>query len=104
MLKTLLGINIESAFVMNDRCFLGGTIPGKNIIKSFGLISMVTKGIRGNINDELDALMVSFINTAEQKGGNAITHFRFESGSYQVIRSGLELTYLFLYGELVLTD
>ena len=90
-----------STFVTSDKVYLGSSIPGKDIIESFGLVSMVTKGVRGNINDELELLMQKFLDKSNQIGGNAVINFRFETGTYQQNGSGWNVTYLFLYGEAV---
>ena len=92
----------ESTFITNDKCYLGSIIPGKTIAKSLGLMSMVTKGINGNINKELEILTQKFVNSVEKAGGNAIINFRFETGSYQQIGSAWITSYLLIYGEGVL--
>jgi uncharacterized protein YbjQ (UPF0145 family) len=94
----------ESVFLSNNKCFLGQNIPGKSIKKSLGLISMVTKGINGNITKVYEDLMCNFIQKLEELGGNAITNFRFETGSYQQQGSAWVVTYLLIYGEAVSTD
>lgn len=94
----------ESTFSFSDKCFLGHTIPGKHIRKSLGLISMVTKGINGNINKLYDGLMQKFLQKLDELGGNAIVNIRFETGSYQQQGSGWINTFILIYGEAVIAD
>lgn len=91
----------ETTFITSDKIYLGSSIPNKEIIESFGLVSMVTKGINGNINKEIELLMQKFLNKVDQIGGNAVVNFNFEAGTYQQSGSGWNVSYLFLYGEAV---
>lgn len=100
----LFDSTFESTFAFSDKCFLGQTIPGKQIRKSLGLISMVTKGINGNINKSYESLIETLIQKLDEIGGNAIINLRFESGSYQQQGSGWISTYILIYGEAVITD
>lgn len=93
-----------STILFNNKCFIGANIPGKNIQKSLGLISMVTKGINGNINKEITGLMNDFVSAAEKRGGDSIINFRYESGPYQQQGSGWVVSYLLMYGEVVVCD
>lgn len=93
-----------STILFNNKCFIGSNIPGRNIQKSLGLISMVTKGINGNVNKEITGLLNDFVSAAEKKGGDGIINVRFESGSYKQQGSGWVVSYILMYGEVVICD
>jgi len=99
MLKKIFSKSLEESFFTHDRCYLGSVVHGKNIVKSLGLMSMVKKGIAGNINEEIESLLQKFVNSAEAKGSNAIINFRFDTGTYQQVGSSWIYTYLIIYGE-----
>jgi uncharacterized protein YbjQ (UPF0145 family) len=93
----------KTSIITNPNCYLGSNIPGKNIEKSFGLITQVAKGINGNINDKMEEMMDSFFNKAVEIGADAVINLKFENGSYQQNGSGWVVSYLMIYGEAVLT-
>ena len=93
-----------STFAANNKCYLGQNIPGKNITKSLGLISMVTKGINGNVNKIYEELIQDFVKKLQESGASAVINFRFEIGSYQQQGSGWITTYIIIYGEAVIID
>ena len=93
----------ETFTITNQNCYLGNNIPGKTIEKSFGLITQVTKGINGNVNDKVAEIMDSFFDKATELGANAVINLKFESGSYQRNGSGWVVSYLMIYGEAVVT-
>lgn len=100
----LFGESFESTFIVNDKCYLGHIVPGKNIEKSLGLISLVTKGVNGNINKIYNDLLKQFVQKLESIGGNAVINLRFETGSYQQQGSGWVTSYILIYGEAVIAS
>ena len=100
----MFGKTSKTSFINESNCYIGSQIPGKIIEKSFGLVSQITKGVDGNINDKIEEMMGSFIDQSNNLGGNAIINFRVESGSYQQNGSGWVVSYIILYGESVKTN
>lgn len=50
--------------------------------------------------DENEVVKVELINLAEDKSGNAIINFKYETGYFQRIRSGCISSYIITYGML----
>lgn len=99
MLEKIFSSSPKSAFWHHDSCYCGSTVPGKIITKSLGLMSMVIKGIAGDVTVEIKKLINQFVNHVEELGGNAIINFRIETGTYQQHGSAWQVTYILLYGE-----
>lgn len=101
MLKNLFSSECEEIFISNSKCFTGSQIPGKNIIRSLGLVSMVTKKVGGNIDKKFKTIVSDFVEKVEGMGGNAVINLRFEVGSYEQNGSQWMVTYVLTYGEAV---
>jgi uncharacterized protein YbjQ (UPF0145 family) len=96
--------NFETTVLSHEKCYLGSIIPAKTIQKSFGLVSMITRGVNYNINEELPKLIEKFITHIEDIGANTVINFRFETGSYQSKIGLRNTTYLLIYGEAVIAS
>lgn len=92
----------KTSVITNKNCYLGSTVPGKNIEKSYGLVIQTTKGLNGNVNDEMEKMVDSFFDKATELGANAVVNLKFENGSYQQNGSGWIVSYILIYGEAVL--
>ena len=72
MLEKLFNVSPKSVFIQHSSCYVGSAIPGKIITTSLGLVSMVVKGIAGDITDDFKDLINQFVNHVEELGGDAI--------------------------------
>ena len=95
----MFGIDQTSTYIPN--CYTGSVVPGKSIVKSFGLITLVKKGIAGNVISEFDGLIEDFSEDLKELGANGCINFRFETGAYQQQGSACIKSYILVYGEAV---
>ena len=66
-----------------------------------GWVSRVSKGIGGDINDELPELAKKLMDQVIEMGGNALTHFSIDTGSYTKQDAHYVTGYLILLGKAV---
>lgn len=83
-------------------CYTRSDVPGRTIEKSIGLVQYTKKGIGGDVTDEIDGIFQSLIQTAKEKGANAVVNTRITTGSYHQQGSKWEVTYIIAYGEAVI--
>ena len=95
--------NFKTSIITHPNCYLGSSIPGKTIEKSFGLITQITKGVGGNVNNKMEEIMDSFFNKAVELRADSVVNLRFESGTYQQNLPYWPTSYLIIYGEAVIT-
>ena len=87
-----------------ENCHVRSEVPGKEIIKSIGLVQYTKKGIAGDVTEEINSVFQSLLNAANQKGANAVVNVRFETGSYHQRGSQWEVTYITVFGEGVVLE
>ena len=51
----------RTSIIIHPNCYLGRSIPGKTIEKSFGLITQLTKGLGSNVNDKTEEIIDNFL-------------------------------------------
>jgi uncharacterized protein YbjQ (UPF0145 family) len=93
----------ESASLI-EGCTTLTQIPGKEIIKSLGLIEYTKKDIAGDAPKISSGIFESLLIAAQEKGANAVVNVRLMSGSYQTHGSKLQLTYVIAYGDAVVVN
>ena len=98
-----LGSAKESSSVI-ENCHVRSEVPGKEIIKTIGLVQYTKKGIAGDVTGEISGVFQSLLKAATEKGANAVVNVRFETGSYHKQGSQWEVTYVTAFGEGVVLE
>lgn len=95
-----IGTPSETSSLISD-CYTMGDVPGREIEKSMVLVQFTKKGVAGDVPNEIDGVFQSLVQTAREKGANAVVNVRVTTGSYQQQGSQWEVTYIVAYGEAV---
>jgi len=85
-------------------CFVSGSVPGRKIKRSFGVIKATTAEILGSYKSEEDLVTTALWEEAEKLGADAIVNFRYETGSYQKNGTGWVASYIIVYGDAVILE
>lgn len=96
-----LGGPDESASLI-EGCTTLAQIPGKEIVRSLGVIEYTKKGIAGNAPKLSSGIFQSLLVAAQEKGANAVVNVKLMSGSYQAQGSQWQVTYVIAYGDAVI--
>lgn len=98
-----LGGPAESASII-EGCTTLSQVPGKEIIKSLGLIEYTKKGVAGDAPKVSSGIFESLLAAAKEKGANAVVNVKLMSGSYQAQGSQWQVTYIIAYGDAVVVN
>lgn len=98
----LFGSKCSSALV--EGCYTTVQVPCKKIVKNIGLVEYNQKGITGDIPKCCESIFKSLLETAKEKGGNAVINVQLTTGSYQQQGSGWIVSYVIAYGDAVILE
>jgi uncharacterized protein YbjQ (UPF0145 family) len=87
-----------------EGCTTLAQVPGKEIIKSLGLIEYTKKGIAGDAPKLSSGIFESLLSAAKEKGANAVVNVKLMAGSYQAQGSQWQVTYVIAYGDAVVVN
>ncbi len=94
----------EESFSLIEDCTTLPSIPGKEIVKSLGLIEYTKKGIAGDIPKISANIFESLLSAAKEKGADSVVNVKVMSGTYQAQGSQWQVTYVIAYGDAVVTN
>ena len=94
----------EESSSLIEGCTTLPSIPGKEIIKSLGLIEYTKKGIAGDVPKISGNIFESLLSAAKEKGADSVVNVKVMSGSYQARGSEWQVTYVIAYGDAVVTN
>lgn len=97
------GVPSESSSLI-EGCTTLTQIPGKEIIKSLGLIEYTKKDIAGDAPKLSSGIFESLLVAAQERGASAVVNVKLVSGSYQAHGSKWQVTYVIAYGDAVVTN
>lgn len=97
----LLGASDSASLI--EGCTTLTQIPGKEIVKSLGIIEYTKKGIAGDVPKLSAGIFQSLLAAAQEKGANAVVNVKLVSGSYQAQGSQWQVSYIIAYGDAVVT-
>ncbi len=94
----------EETTTLIEGCYTLSAVPGKNIVKSFGLIEHTMKNIDGNAPKKIEAVFNNLLAAAKKKGANAVVNLQLVTGSYERQGSKWIATYIIAYGDAVVVE
>lgn len=94
----------KSSTDLIEGCYTLSEVPGKRIGKSLGLIEYTMKGLAGDMPEESSGIFRGLLESALEKGANAVVNVRITSGSYQQQGSQWQVTYVIAFGDAVILE
>ncbi len=94
----------DQTVALIDGCYTLNHVPGKNIVRSLGLIELTKKGIAGDVSKLSEDIFQNLYQAAKEKGANAVVNVRLASSSYQKQGSQWEVSYIIAYGDAVIVE
>lgn len=96
------GSNQKAALI--EECYTLDHVPGKQIKSSLGLVEYTKIGITGDVPKLSEGIFQSLLQSAREKGANAVVNVRLVSGSYDAQGTKWQETYIIAYGDAVILD
>ncbi|EGQ7791990.1 YbjQ family protein [Vibrio parahaemolyticus] len=79
------------------------SIPGKEVVKSLGIIQYTKKGIAGDVPKISANIFESLLSAARKEGADSVVNVKVMSGAYDAQGSQWQVTYVIAYGDAVVT-
>ncbi len=92
----------ETSSGLLENCHILPEVPGKKVMKSFGLVYFTQKNLAGNVPQEMHSIFSELLEAAKKSGANAVVNIKLTSGSYEAQCSNRTVTYIIAYGDAVI--
>lgn len=90
--------------LIDSNIYSSSCIPNANITKNLGMVKIVISENWDKFKNEDEVAKVELITLTQEKGGNAIINFKYETGSFQRTGSGSVSSYIIAYGDAVFIE
>lgn len=76
-------------------------IPNKQIVKSFGLVQYIRKGVAGDSTKLMETIFTKLLEEAQKIGATHVVNAKLTTGSYEQQGAKWVVSYVIAYGDAV---